>query len=204
MRTIMLALAITAVVAASASAQSTPQWKLYVDGELGFPSTPDRFTDGYDAVTFGGGVGLGYVLNRRITLTGSFHYLFAPLDEDGYRQSAKTSALVDGGGRNILYGSIGAVVYVLPEGSLRPYVLGGAGVYSLIQNDLTLTTGSTRTTNQFDADGAFGLNGGVGVEYAVGDAVGIYVEGQYLVGFTENDATGHVPVRGGVTFSFGG
>lgn len=87
--------------------------------------------------------------------------------------------------------------------SPRVYFVAGLGFYRLSVSDLDIRQGSDVGTVTVEAENALGLNGGVGVDIAVGDNVNMFVEGQYVVGFTEGDSTGHIPVRVGLLFKIG-
>jgi len=65
--------------------------------------------------------------------------------------------------------------------AFRPYLIGGLGIY----------------------DGDFGLNGGIGVDFAIVDApFGFFVEGRYHRVFQDPDDVGFIPLNAGIRLRF--
>ena len=82
------------------------------------------------------------------------------------------------------------------EGSrLRPYLIGGAGVYNL------KTTGSSDIGNVLDTDNSetkFGLNAGAGFDFKAGSA-GLFIEGRFHdVFFSDEPDLRFIPITVGV------
>ncbi|MHB1224905.1 MAG: outer membrane protein [Gemmatimonadaceae bacterium] len=91
---------------------------------------------------------------------------------------------------------IASVVVTIPiAGRFRPYLIGGAGVYRLT-SDITQEPNST-----FGPTGVtrFGLNGGAGVEVAVGP-LRTFVEARYHNAFASGSDVSFVPVTIGMKF----
>ena len=84
MRTFVLVALVVSLLVFGASAQISPEWVIYVDGELGFPTNPEVFTDGWNTLGFGGGAGIGAVLTPLVTVTGKINYTYIGLDEDAF------------------------------------------------------------------------------------------------------------------------
>jgi hypothetical protein len=76
---------------------------------------------------------------------------------------------------------------------LDPYIIGGAGVYHSrgIGNDADLF-GDTSATD-------FGVNGGIGVNYAL-TGITLYLEGRYHTVFSDPSNTHFIPLTLGVRF----
>jgi hypothetical protein len=65
--------------------------------------------------------------------------------------------------------------------AFRPYLIGGLGIY----------------------DGDFGLNAGIGVDFAIVDApFGFFVEGRYHRVFEDPDDVGFIPLNAGIRLRF--
>jgi len=205
LRTFAVVVLLLAVCTFSAHAQTGPKIQLLVDGELGFPTTPESFTDGWSAVGFGGGVGIGIELLPIVVVTANFNFTRVGLDEEGSLPLgiSPDTVSVDGGAINVLYVWAGGKLYLMEEGSARPYVVGGLGYYRLSASDLDITSSGVTQTFEFESESVLGANAGIGVDVAVGDAMNVFFEGQYQIGFTEEESTGHVPVRVGLVFMFG-
>jgi opacity protein-like surface antigen len=209
-RTFLVCVVMVALCAVGAQAQVKAEMQL--NGELGVPVNPQAFTDGWSAAGFGGGVGFGIQVLPIVTVQANFNYSRVGLDEDGikqqllafgFSQSDLANLSLDGGAINIMYVSGGAKVFLMEQGPARPYVVGGMGYYRLSESDLDVSDGSQTTTLTFDSENAFGVNGGAGVDFAIGSKVDVFAEGQYVVGFTSGQSTGHVPVRVGLLFRMG-
>jgi hypothetical protein len=67
-------------------------------------------------------------------------------------------------------------------GSMRPYFIGGAGVYNLKLSSSSLNASS-------DSETKFGLNGGAGLDLAL-SGINVFAEARYHHVFSKDDATG--------------
>jgi opacity protein-like surface antigen len=82
------------------------------------------------------------------------------------------------------------------ESSLRPYLIGGAGVYNF------KTTGTNDLGPLFSTDNSttkFGLNAGAGFDFKAG-AVGLFLEGRFHDVFTSGENVKFIPITVGVRF----
>jgi hypothetical protein len=84
------------------------------------------------------------------------------------------------------------IVYALPGVGIRPYLIGGAGVYGLKSDVNTAFTGSSTITK-------LGLNGGIGASFPL-SGFNTFVEARYHYIFTDNVATQFIPVTFGISF----
>jgi hypothetical protein len=108
--------------------------------------------------------------------------------EGGY-QSFNWQNDVDGN-TNVI-SAIGNVAYRLPVGTMvRPYVIGGAGMYSL-----TSEIGSLKS----DRENKLGVNGGAGIELPL-SGLSTFIEARYHSVFTENQNLNIFPVSVGIRF----
>jgi len=89
----------------------------------------------------------------------------------------------------------GNIVYrfqTSPESTLRPYLIGGGGVYNL------KATGSDVPDNT-DSSTKFGINGGAGFDIKAGGA-SLFAEARFHNVFTDNNNTNFLPITVGVRF----
>ena len=85
-------------------------------------------------------------------------------------------------GSNLFQATIEAVYeFGSTSSAFRPYLIGGLGIY----------------------DGDFGLNGGIGVDFAIVNApFGFFVEGRYHRVFEDPDDVGFIPLNAGIRLRF--
>lgn len=91
------------------------------------------------------------------------------------------------GDLNVFGGTANAVLTVSNTGTVRPYVLGGVGLYNLDSDGVT------------ESVTKFGLNGGGGVDFGLG-GFNTFVEARFHSVFTEGAKTNLVPVVFGLRF----
>lgn len=80
------------------------------------------------------------------------------------------------------------LLYNLPGQGIRPYLIGGAGYYSL-----KLDVPNAESTNKF------GVNGGIGAVFPL-SGFNTFVEARFHHVFTDNNATQFIPVVFGIQF----
>lgn len=86
----------------------------------------------------------------------------------------------------IISGTANAVLTTSNMGGVKPYVLGGVGLYNA-----DFGPGDSQTK--------FGLNGGAGIEFAL-SGFNTYLEARYHSVFTENDHANYIPLVFGIKF----
>jgi hypothetical protein len=86
----------------------------------------------------------------------------------------------------VLAGAANVVLTTANTGTVRPYVLGGVGLYNL-------------SCDGCESETKFGLNGGGGIEFGVG-GFNTFVEARFHSVFTEDVKTNLVPVVFGLRF----
>jgi len=113
---------------------------------------------------------------------------------DGQYQELKSkSGLVTQGKTQLINGTAN-VVFSFPvaaETKVRPYLIGGGGVYNL---KFKPTAGGTSPSTT-----KFGLNAGAGFDFALSGAT-IFVEGRFHNVFTDVSNTKFIPITLGVKF----
>lgn len=97
----------------------------------------------------------------------------------------------------IIHGTANAVYrfQVSEATKVRPYLIGGVGLYN------SKATGDDVTDDSSETD--FGLNGGAGFDFMAG-AVDIFVEGRFHNVFSDPDNTNFIPISVGVRFGGSG
>ncbi|PEN09163.1 hypothetical protein CRI93_00055 [Longimonas halophila] len=125
---------------------------------------------------------LGLSDERRVQVGGA-----APVVADG------TASMLNGTGNFIL---------AAPTGSrLRPYLIGGLGIYRL-SSTINITTSDGRAVANgapSESETRFGLNGGAGLELPTG-SMRTFVEARFHGVLTEDDRANFIPVVIGVRF----
>ena len=110
-----------------------------------------------------------------------------------------------GGDFSIVGGLANAVLTVPTSSGVHPYLTGGAGLYhawlsgtsSIVVN--SELSGTARSVDGFDSQTRFGLNGGVGLEFAF-SGFSSFVEVRYHSIFTDGATTNFVPLTFGLRF----
>ena len=170
-----LALAVTAAAADSAAAQARPQ--LAVGGGVTLPT--GDLADGVDA-GWHGQVSLGYR---------------PPLYPIGFRIDGAYNDFGAKGGSTVDFRAIsvtGNVVLEAPGLVVRPYLIGGVGLYN------TKVSGTDSRNN-------FGVNGGAGLRFRLAE-VDAFVESRYhaalgAIGSGDDErAAQYIPITFGIAF----
>ncbi len=136
-------------------------------------------------------VDVGYRINKEVGIYGKFGYSFMA--------SKLTGAPVG----SYLEVTVGPRYYFMhPKLNSAIFLEGGVGAYNFRQNSYTNpgdTTGAVISQiNNIKA----GLNGGIGANLALSDAVDILFKSKYNVVFTPNGTTSFITVGGGLEFRF--
>jgi len=91
-----------------------------------------------------------------------------------------------------IFSGTGNVVFWLPVAEttkIRPYLLGGGGVYNVKAKD---TDGTSASVTKF------GINAGAGFDFDLQPRVGIFLEGRFHNVFTEGTDVKFIPITAGV------
>ena len=97
-----------------------------------------------------------------------------------------------------LLGASADLTFELGRSVLRPYVVGGVGVYARrVAQDIAGAADEFRNLRRTDTD--VGYNGGAGFKLVLGPAA-LFVEGRYYSVRTKPDKTNFVPVTVGLSF----
>ena len=113
---------------------------------------------------------------------------------DGMYQQlkAKSTAVTPLLDKDEIWSGTGDIVFWFPvakETKVRPYILGGGGVYNL-KSKLTNGTSSSVTK--------FGINAGAGFDFDLQSKVGIFLEGRFHNVFITGSDAKYIPITAGV------
>jgi len=187
MKRIPFAIAAAAAILFSASSSSAQSNKAISVGISGGATIPvgdfgDLYTTGYNGTVSLMFKSIGSPLGLRVD--GMYN-----------RLSVKDDASIPlGGGTFVKSASIAGananLVYSLPGTGMTPYLIGGAGIYSMKVH-----------ASGFDSDATnkFGVNGGIGASFPL-SGFNAFIEARYHHVFTDESATQFIPVTFGLSF----
>lgn len=96
-------------------------------------------------------------------------------------------------GKTTLAGGLASLVYSIPSaGAVKPYLIGGAGVYNVKIDPDGLPS---------DDETKFAAGGGLGIKFKAGSDANFFVEGRFINVFTSGSDANFIPVTVGVTFA---
>ncbi len=172
-------------------------------------------SEGGNLITIGAGGGVAIPLSdlADVTKTGwdlGAAFQFKPATSpvgfqiDGaYQQNKFDESVTVASGKTEWWYGTGNIVFWLPvaaETRIRPYILGGGGVYNYkVKPDGFDSESKTK----------FGINAGAGFDFDVGQNAGVYIEGRFHnVFFSETDAISggkdlkFIPINAGLRYHF--
>lgn len=162
---------------------------------------PDEFSDYWKVgfVNFGGGV--GYSIIPAVSAVAYFDWNNFSFDGDKFAHDAGAGGMVsiEGGNASIMLIS-GNIKAQVPTGAVRPYFNGGAGLFLLSIDDVSVSGGGIVVDVEGDSENAFSINFGGGLDFTVAENVALFADGRYIIGFTEGESTSTFPIRVGVNF----
>ncbi len=161
--------------------QSTKKMSTYINSGLSLPTGPEDLAENWQAgFLFGGGV--GYNLSNNAELMASFLIGRHPLDKEAFGFSNPDNVV--GGTTSLLtlFGNLKLNLRSQAAARTYPYVLFGAGLFSVATDDIMLNRGGRIRR---EGDNAPGLGGGLGMTFGVGKKLNLFIEGNYSYGFTE-------------------
>ena len=199
MKRIVLCLMLCAF-AGSAQAQGTR--KLTVNFGLGpaFPVSPEGFTDLWNAGPTVG-TGISYALTPVLAAMVILDFSMFTLNENKALQQVGIAIGDVAGGRiTLLSGSINLKACVLPQATgIRPYLLGGGGIYRQSVGAIAWKFGDIIFPIELpESETTQMLQVGLGVDIPAGRKVELFIEGRFMIGFTEGDSRTTIPVRFGI------
>jgi opacity protein-like surface antigen len=123
------------------------------------------------------------------------------LDEERRIEIGGDAPVIADGHVNVLNGTANVVLAVSAARHVRPYLIGGLGVYRL-SSDIGYTTPEGRfsvNSAPSPSETKLGLNGGVGIELVVA-SLRTFVEARFHSVYAEGDKANLVPITFGMKF----
>lgn len=172
-----LVLAAVSLTGAELSAQSPKPFSIGLAGGAAIPvgDLADFYNTGYNGTAFLGLSSLGTPIGIRIE--GMYNKFFGR-DDNG--SSHEPDARIAAGTANLVYG--------LPGVGIRPYLIGGAGYYSLKPD-----------VPNIESENELGLNGGIGAMFPL-SGFNTFIEARLHHVFTDVSSTQFIPVTFGILF----
>lgn len=171
-----------------AYAQLPPTPKVYIGGGASMPDTPASFSDSYNTglnLTVGVGLPLFPFTEGVIA---------ARYDRFGLDEAFTGGVSIDDGTLSVFSGSFNLKISP-PMLAISPYAIGGVGVYRTTTGEVSL---SDDGSVGLDGETNLGANIGVGLTFDLVPLVGLFIEPQYVVIFTEGESTTYYPIRAGL------
>lgn len=188
---------------ANAFAQGTNKPEFYGNSGISFPIGPDEFSD-YWRMGFNFGGGIGYPISPNLSLVGYFDFNNFRFDDDKYLRDygfAGYGISISGGEASIitLSGNLKATLHTTTS-SVHPYLWGGIGFFKLSIGDITIYGPGGAVSVEGDSESAFSVLVGGGIDFVIGERMDLFIEGKYVIGFTEGESTQMFPVKFGIKF----
>ena len=186
------------------SAQEERHRDIVVGLGLSFPLSPQNFSELWN-VGYNIGGGLETSLSPIVNLGASFEYNNFALDNDkvisyyrlavdGYRLSGRSVSIVT------VSPFIRARFYRDRE-KASPFLIAGLGYLFESTTDLVFSSGSSVVSSRGDSRGAFSLRIGFGVDIPLNQRAGIYLQSEFVNGFTDIQPIQFIPCRASFRYS---
>lgn len=203
MKRVTFSIFLLLVTTANILAQGTNKLEFYCNSGISFPAAPDEFTD-YWRMGFNFGGGIGYSVTPNLTLIGYFDFNGFRFDDDKFLRDYGFSGYgisISGGEASIITfsGNLKATLQTRPS-QVRPYFCGGIGLFKLSIGDVTVYGPGGSATAEGDSETAFSVLFGAGIDFAIGERMDLFIEGRYVIGFTEDESTQMFPIKLGIKF----
>jgi opacity protein-like surface antigen len=194
-----IAVVMLAIVAVCGLLNAGDGFELCVNGALGLPMSPEVFSDYWKTSILNFGGGLGYSFSPVFSSNIYFDYGNFGFDGEKFAHDLGVGGMisVDGGNASVMTVTAN-IKAAVPTGAVRPYFCGGGGLYILSIDDASVSGGGMVIPVNGSSENALGINFGAGFELAVAKTVNIFLDGRYVLGFTEGESTGTLPIRLGV------
>ena len=98
---------------------------------------------------------------------------------------------------SILSGTLNAILAVPTQSGIRPYVIGGVGMYNVKASFSASEDGESFDFS--DSETKVGLNGGAGLRFGLG-GLSTFLEARYHTVFMDDERVSFVPVSFGIEF----
>ena len=109
---------------------------------------------------------------------------------------AADSTVTDASSKILQFGAFGKYMFKMQNPTIAPFLKAGVGFYNTKASVSASTNSSASNTN-------FGINGGLGVSFAVSPTASVFVEGAYHNVFTDVTSTNYIAANAGLSLMFG-
>lgn len=175
--------------------------EFYYNAGYSLSIAPDTFSTFWDnGINLGGGIGYSFL--SRIALIAYFDYTSFPLNEkvvaDEFGPGISETD-VRGESAKILHftGNVKLNPLLNPS-TLSPFLSGGIGVLRFSSEAVDASgPGPSERIAERSSTG-FAVNIGAGLDILIPGPLDFFLEGRYIIGFTEGESTSYVPFRGGI------
>lgn len=195
MKKMIAALAVLALVTAPAAAQTSFHFNTGLTMPTG--DVGDVYKSGFN---LGGTVEFGF--GSAFSVEGALGYNRHSIDQEGILAQAGVSGVsleIEGGNATVITAMVNGKLSGPRDGKVQGYVSGGAGLFRAGIGDVSIQG----VTIEGESEAALGVNVGGGVRAAINDAIGVFGDVGYVIGFTEDSSTKIIPIRAGVTIRTG-
>lgn len=200
-----LALLVLLLLAGFADAQTTREFKYYLNGGFAKVQKPDVMSDYHKSgYAVGGGIGTPLDTQGRLLARASLDYSAYEMDGEAFLADSVipgAGATVSGGTAKIVHGGVNARAGLPADSKVIPYAVAGVGVVRVSIEDAYVDvpdSGIVLITSEPETK--FAVNLGAGLEYAINEKLGITVEGQYRIGFLSEQRLRYIPLKVGIVF----
>lgn len=184
---LLIALALTAFLASSALAVG-----FSAGVGAGIQSYTGDAGKGWNSGLLIGGWG-DYALNSSWAVGADVSYAMSKHDDDGTQGAFGT---ISDELKLTQFGGHAKYFFPLPASPVHPYLLAGAGIYSV------KVDWSDGPVSESSSDSKFGFRGGVGATYSMNPLFGLAAEADYHVVQTEGESLTFFGIKGGLSFHF--
>ena len=176
---------------------------------LSFSSFPDVVKDYY-----GSGIGFGahgdMEIMKYIAVRLNLDYHMFGFNSDKFAQQLAQAnnvnagdIKVDGGSAKIFGITLNGLGKIPTASPVTPYGLFGFGIHANSISDLSVSyrgQPQPQLTRKFEGETKFGINFGAGAEFKVSKLVTLFFDIKYVIIFTSDNSTKHVPLTLGASF----
>jgi opacity protein-like surface antigen len=202
MRRLALVLLVSISILSTSSAQNV---SLSFHGGMAFPTSPSEFSS-YWSSGYNVGGGMSYYLFPFIEVRGQVEYAEFQLDAVTILEEAEIPpglVTITGGEVSGLFLSGVLKILPLPDAPIvRPYGLVGGGFAALSVSDVMVSAlGVSESVSGASEKAAMAIVG-AGIDIVVSPSVDLFLEGRYIITYTEDEQLHLLPASFGIRIRF--
>ena len=149
------------------------------------------------------GLGIDLNINDRISFLSYVEYSYLPVEKNNVKKNLgfNNSNLKVVGGDLHKFNIYGNIKYkIIAHKKITPYFTAGLGYFVMGNDDSRVIDSVGNIIHLFNVNEyAFSSNFGAGINIDFGSKIGMFMDVQYLIGFTENKITS-IPFRIGINY----